>query len=82
MTSTTVGLPDPIAAGDTLTKLDPTEQALFVMIFVIVALMGFIAWREFSLVGLRRSIDKLSEALWMLRLSMIEDKQGKAEEDE
>lgn len=45
---------------------------MIVQAFIIISLMGFIGWREFSIVSLRKSIDRVSEALWLLRLTLIE----------
>lgn len=65
-------IPSPIELGQALATPNDWRAIVIVMSFVIVSLIGFIVWREFSLVGLRRAIDKVSEALWLLRLTMIE----------
>lgn len=65
-------LPSPAELGQALATPNDWRAIVIVMAFVIFSLMGFIVWREFSLVGLRKAIDRVSEALWMLRLTMIE----------
>lgn len=65
-------LPSPIELGQALATPNDWRAIVIVMAFVIFSLMGFIVWRELSLVSLRKSIDKVSEALWLLRLTMIE----------
>jgi hypothetical protein len=75
--------PNPVAAGETLAKLDPTQGALFVLIFVVVCLMTFIAWRELTLTRLIKAIDKMSDAMWAWRLAMAEQKaEARAAEEE
>ena len=66
-------LPDPVAAGQALATLNDWRAIMAVQMFVIVALMGFIVWREFSLVGLRQAIDKMTNAIWQMRLGLIRD---------
>lgn len=73
---TNPALPSVRELGQAIATQNDWRAIVIVMAFVILALMGFIAWREFSLVGLRKSIDKISEALWLLRLTLIETKQG------
>jgi hypothetical protein len=58
--------------GQALATPNDWRAIVIVMSFVIVTLVGFIIWREFSLVGLRRAIDKMSEAIWLLRLTLVE----------
>lgn len=67
-------MPDPIAAGQALATLNDWRAIMAVMMFVIIALILFIVWREISLSGLRRAIDKVSEALWALKLGIAEDR--------
>jgi hypothetical protein len=73
MTSPQV-LPDPNRAGEVLATLDPTQAALFVLVFVIVALMCFIVWRELNLASAIRTLNKMTEAIHALRLTLIEDR--------
>jgi hypothetical protein len=73
-------LPDPVAAGQALATLNDWRAIMAVQMFVIIALMGFIIWREFSLVGLRKTFDKISDSLWALRLTLIEDRTRHAQE--
>lgn len=72
-------LPDPVAAGQALATLNDWRAIMAVQMFVIVALMGFIVWREFSLVGLRRAIDKMTSAIWQMRLGLIRDQAEREE---
>lgn len=67
-------VPDPIAAGQALATLNDWRAIMAVMMFVIVALIGFIIWREYSLSGLKKAIDKIADAMWALRLSIAEDR--------
>lgn len=67
-------IPDPIAAGQALATLNDWRAIMAVMMFVIVALIGFIVWREYSLSGLKKAIDKIADAMWALRLSIAEDR--------
>lgn len=45
-----------------------------VFMFMLASLIAFIIWREFSLVGLRKSIDKVADSLWALKLGIAEDR--------
>ena len=67
-------LPNPVSAGEALAKLDPTQAALFVLIFVIVALMGVIAWLLIQQHAAIRTFNKITEALWALRVTLLEDR--------
>lgn len=67
-------LPDPIAAGQALADLNDWRAIMAVLMFVIVALMGFIIWRELSLTRLIKAIDKMSAAMWAWRLALAEDR--------
>jgi hypothetical protein len=68
-------LPSVTELGQALATPNDWRAIVIVMAFVIISLMGFIVWREINLVSLRKSIDKVSDALWLLRLTMIEKKQ-------
>jgi hypothetical protein len=67
-------LPDPAAAGEVLATVNDWRAIMVVQMFLIITLIMFIIWREFSLVGLRKAIDRVSDSLWLLRLSLIEDR--------
>jgi hypothetical protein len=56
-------LPDPIKAGDTLAKLDPTQAALFTLIFLFVCVVIFVFWREILNWKLVKAIDGVRDAL-------------------
>lgn len=67
-------LPNPVAMGDTLASVDDFRAIMIVLVFVIVALMAFIIWREFNLAAAIRTLNKMTEALYSLRLTLIEDR--------
>jgi hypothetical protein len=69
-----VTLPDPVAMGNTLANVDDFRAIMIVLVFVIVALMGFIIWRELNLASAIRTLNKMSEAMYALRLTLIEDR--------
>ena len=66
-------IPDPIAAGKTLAGLDPTQAALFVMMFVIVALMTLFIWREIALGRLIKGLDAIARAMMAVRVAIAEN---------
>ena len=75
--------PDAVGAGQALANLDPTQAALYVLIFVIAGQWVFISWREFAITRLIKAIDKMSDAMWAWRLAMAEQKaERRAAEDE
>lgn len=65
-------IPSPIELGQALATPNDWRAIMLVQSFVIVSLLAFILWRELSLVGLRKAIDKVSEAMWLLRLTLVE----------
>jgi hypothetical protein len=71
------GIPDPGALGRALAENNDWRALMIVLVVVIAMQFAFIVWRELGLVGLRKSIDKVSEALWALRLSLIEERQNR-----
>lgn len=66
--------PDPVEVGRVLATSNDWRAILIIAMFVIAALIAFIAWREFSLVGLRKSIDRVADSLWALKLSIAEER--------
>jgi hypothetical protein len=70
---TSPGIPDPIAAGDTLAGLNPTQAALFVMMFVIAALIALFAWREIALGRLIKGLDAIAQAMMAVRIAIAEN---------
>jgi hypothetical protein len=60
--------------GNALANVDDFRAIMIVLVFVIVCLMGFIIWREFNLASLVRTLNKMSEAMYALRLTLIEDR--------
>lgn len=75
-------LPSPAELGQALATPNDWRAIMIVQAFVIVSLIGFIIWREFSLVGLRRAIDKMSEAIWLLRLTLVSRGVEQLEDDD
>lgn len=67
-------LPDPIAFGNALADVNDFRAIMLVLVFVIVALMAFIIWREFNLARVIGTLNKMTEALYALRLTLIEDR--------
>ncbi len=66
-------IPDPIAAGKILAGLDPTQAALFVMMFVIIALMALFIWREIALGRLIKGLDAIATAMMAVRVAIAEN---------
>lgn len=60
--------------GEVLATLNDWRAMMVVFMFILVTLVGFIVWREMSLAGLRKAIDKVSDALWALKLAIAEDR--------
>lgn len=60
--------------GEVLATLNDWRAMMVVFMFILVTLVGFIIWREMSLAGLRKAIDKVSDALWALKLAIAEDR--------
>lgn len=60
--------------GEVLATLNDWRAMMVVFMFILVTLVGFIIWREMSLSGLRKAIDKVSDALWALKLAIAEDR--------
>ncbi len=60
--------------GEVLATLNDWRAMMVVFMFILVTLVGFIIWREMSLAGLRKAIDKVSDALWALKLTIAEDR--------
>lgn len=67
-------LPEISDLGRALATSNDWRAIVIVLSFVILALICFIIWREMSLVGLRKTFDKIAEALWQLRLTLVEDR--------
>lgn len=67
-------LPNPVAMGNALAAVDDFRAIMIVLVFVIIALMAFIIWREFNLASAIRTLNKMTEALYALRLTLIEDR--------
>ena len=64
--------PRPTELGNALASVNDWRAICIVLIVVIGMLMGFIVWRELGLSRLAKSMDKVSEALWALRLAIAE----------
>ncbi len=73
-------LPSVVQTGEVLATVNDWRAIMIVMMFIIVALICFIIWREFSLGGLRKAIDKVADALWALKLTMVEERAATAKE--
>lgn len=69
----TQALPDPVAAGKVLQGLDPTQGALFVMMFVIAFLGALFVWREFALGRLIKGLDAIRDAMVAVRMAIAEN---------
>lgn len=67
-------LPNPNGLGDALANVNDFRAIMIVLVFVIVALMGFIIWRELNLSAAIRTLNKMTEAIYALRLTLIEDR--------
>lgn len=74
----------PIVSAEELSRALATSNdwraILIVAVVVIGMLMGFIAWREWSLSKLAKALDGVTNALWALRLALAE-KGIKSDED-
>lgn len=60
--------------GEALANVNDFRAIMLVLIFVIVALMAFIIWRELNLAAAIRTLNKMTEAIYALRLTLIEDR--------
>lgn len=67
-------LPDPVATGSVLATVNDWRAIMVVFMFIIASLLAFVVWREFSLVGLRKAVDRVADSLWALKLSIAEDR--------
>lgn len=67
-------LPDPVEVGRVLATSNDWRAILVFSMFLFVAQLVFIGWREFGLARLAKAIDKVSDALWSLRLTIVEDR--------
>jgi hypothetical protein len=65
-----VGIPDPTALSKALAESDDWRAIVIVLIVVIAMQFAFIIWRELNLVRLIKGLDKVSDGLWGIRLSM------------
>lgn len=73
MAQSAPALPDPVAAGNTLAGLDPTQGALFVLMFVVAFLGGLFIWREFALGRLIKGLDAIAQAMMAVRIAIAEN---------
>lgn len=60
--------------GEALANVNDFRAIMLVLVFVIVALMAFIIWRELNLAAAIRTLNKMTEAIYALRLTLIEDR--------
>lgn len=69
-------LPDPTGLGEAIATANVSDfrAIMIVLVFVIVALMAFIIWRELNLASAIRTLNKMTEAIYALRLTLIEDR--------
>jgi hypothetical protein len=67
-------IPSVTDLGQALATPNDWRAIVIVMAFVIVSLMGFIVWREITLVRLAKTIDKMTAAMWAWRLALAEDR--------
>jgi hypothetical protein len=65
-----------------MASVNDWRAILIVAISLIASLIGFIIWRELNLVRLAKAIDKMTEAIWGVRLALAELRAERRDEEE